>query len=115
MPYGARGVHCRCIASVVRTQLRAQKAHAELFETMAQIKRLEGLLPICAACKRIRNEGGNREIMEKYITAHSEARFSHSVCPECARKHPQYADEPAGARRLSEEPGTEVVRIEGLE
>ena len=85
------------IASVVRTQLRAQeRLNAELFDTMAQIKRLEGLLPICAACKRIRDERGEWERMEKYITTHSEARFTHSVCPECARKlYPQYVDKPA--------------------
>ena len=84
------------IASIVQTQLRAQeKLNAELFQMMAQIKRLEGLLPICAACKQIRNERGEWEVMEKYITAHSEAQFSHSVCPECARKlYPQYLDEP---------------------
>jgi hypothetical protein len=84
------------IASVVRTQLRAyEKLNAELFETMAQIKRLEGLLPICAACKQIRNDRGEWELMEKYITTHSEAQFSHSVCPECARQlYPQYLDEP---------------------
>ena len=82
------------IASVVRRQLRAQeKLNAELFETMAQIKRLEGLLPICAACKQIRNERGEWEVMEKYITTHSEAQFSHSVCPACARQlYPQYVD-----------------------
>lgn len=86
------------IASVVRTQLRArEKLNMELFETMAQIKRLEGLLPICAACKQIRNERGEWELIEKYITAHSEAQFSHSVCPECARRlYPQYLDEPEG-------------------
>jgi hypothetical protein len=86
------------IASVERTQLRAQeKLNAQLFDTMAQIKRLEGLLPICAACKQIRNEQGEWELMEKYITAHSEARFSHSVCPECARRlYPQYVKEPGG-------------------
>jgi hypothetical protein len=86
------------IASVVRTQLSAQeKLNAELFATMAEIKRLEGLLPICSACKQIRNERGEWELMEKYITTHSEAQFSHSVCPECARKlYPQYLDEPGG-------------------
>lgn len=88
------------IASVVRTQLRArEKLNTELFETMAQIKRLEGLLPICAACKQIRNERGEWELMEKYITAHSEAQFSHSVCPECARQlYPEYLDEPGGGK-----------------
>lgn len=91
------------IASVVRTQRRAQeKLHAELFETLAQNKRLEGLLPICAACKQIRNERGEWEVMEKYISAHSEAQFSHSVCPECARQiYPQYLDEPKGGEHLA--------------
>ena len=84
------------IASVVRTQLRAyEKLNTELFEMMAQIKRLEGLLPICSACKQIRNDRGEWELMEKYITTHSEAQFSHSVCPECARQlYPQYLDGP---------------------
>jgi K+-sensing histidine kinase KdpD len=83
------------IASVARRQMRAQeKLNAELFKTMAQIKRLEGLLPICAACKQIRNERGEWEVMEKYITTHSEAQFSHSVCPNCARQlYPQYVDD----------------------
>jgi hypothetical protein len=83
------------IASVGRRQLGAQeKLNAELFATMAQIKRLEGLLPICAACKQIRNERGEWEVMEKYITTHSEAQFSHSVCPNCARQlYPQYVDD----------------------
>lgn len=84
------------IASIVRTQLRARaKLDTELFEMVVQIKRLEGLLPICATCKQIRNERGEWERMEKYITAHSEVQFSHSVCPECARKlYPQYLDQP---------------------
>ena len=84
------------VASVGRRQLLAQeKLNTELFETMAQIKRLEGLLPICASCKQIRNDRGEWERMEKYITAHSEAQFSHSVCPECARKlYPEYLEEP---------------------
>ncbi len=84
------------IASVVRTQLRSQeKLNAALFETMAQIKRLEGLLPICASCKQIRNERGEWEVMEQYISDRSEAQFSHSVCPECARRlYPQYFNDP---------------------
>jgi hypothetical protein len=51
-----------------------------------RIKILEGILPICASCKRIRNDVGEYEQMEKYITEHSEAIFSHGICPECAKK-----------------------------
>ena len=51
-----------------------------------EVKALEGILPICASCKKIRNEHGEYEQMEKYVTEHSEASFSHGICPECAKK-----------------------------
>jgi len=51
-----------------------------------RIKILEGILPICASCKRIRNNKGEYEQMESYITDHSEALFSHGICPDCAEK-----------------------------
>jgi hypothetical protein len=44
------------------------------------------LLPICAACKKIRNDKGAWEQIETYIRDHSEADFSHSICPDCAKK-----------------------------
>ncbi len=52
----------------------------------SEIKVLSGLLPICASCKRIRNEDGNWSNIEQYIDEHSEAEFSHGICPDCARK-----------------------------
>ncbi len=51
-----------------------------------QVKLLEGLLPICASCKKIRDEKDEWQVLEAYITKHSEARFSHGVCPDCAKK-----------------------------
>ncbi len=63
----------------------------ELQEALSQVKALSGLLPICASCKRIRNDEGNWEQMEAYIRDRSEAKFSHGICPECARK--LYADQ----------------------
>lgn len=56
-------------------------------ELQRQVKVLEGLLPICAFCKNIRNETGEWERLEKYISRRSEARFSHGVCPSCGEKH----------------------------
>ncbi|MBZ0220503.1 MAG: PAS domain-containing protein [Candidatus Methylomirabilis sp.] len=58
----------------------------ELQEALGKIKTLSGLLPICASCKRIRDEKGNWSSMEKYIEKHSEAEFTHSICPECEEK-----------------------------
>jgi len=51
-----------------------------------RIRILEGFIPICASCKKIRNAEDQWEEMEKYITKHSLARFSHSICPSCARQ-----------------------------
>lgn len=51
---------------------------------------LEGMLPICGFCKRIREENGGWRQLESYIAEHSEAKFSHTFCPECGRTH--YAD-----------------------
>ena len=52
-----------------------------------RVKVLEGLVPICAFCKNIRNEAGEWERLEKYISRRSEAEFSHGVCPSCNEKH----------------------------
>ena len=52
-----------------------------------RVKVLEGLVPICAFCKNIRNEAGEWERLEKYISRRSEAEFSHGICPSCSEKH----------------------------
>jgi PAS domain S-box-containing protein len=63
----------------------------ELQEALKKVKLLSGLLPICASCKKIRNDKGYWEQMEIYIRDHSEADFSHSICPECMGKlYPEY-------------------------
>ena len=51
-----------------------------------EIRHLEGLLPICASCKKIRDGHGNWLQIEGYIRDHSDAEFSHSICPDCAKK-----------------------------
>lgn len=63
-----------------------KKREKELEEALAQIKSLKGLLPICASCKKIRNDQGFWEQIECYIRDHSEADFSHRICPDCARR-----------------------------
>lgn len=57
-----------------------------LRQSLAQVTVLEGLLPICASCKKIRNDQGNWEQMERYIQDRTTAKFSHGYCPDCARK-----------------------------
>jgi PAS domain S-box-containing protein len=66
---------------------KREKLLNELQETLAHVKTLSGLLPICAHCKKIRDDGGYWNQIEKYIKDHSEVDFSHSICPECMKKH----------------------------
>ncbi len=57
-----------------------------LTKVLNQVKILRGLLPICAACKKIRDDYGNWRQLEKYISENSEAIFTHGICPECVQK-----------------------------
>jgi DNA-binding response OmpR family regulator len=59
----------------------------ELERALKQVHRLEGLLPICSYCKRIRNEQDYWERVDNYISQHANVRFSHNICPECYEKH----------------------------
>lgn len=68
----------------MRTRLETR--NRELEEALAKVKTLEGLLPICAWCKKVRNDTGYWEQIERYISAHSNAAFTHGVCPECEKK-----------------------------
>ncbi|MGB9439801.1 MAG: PAS domain-containing protein, partial [Desulfobacterales bacterium] len=57
-----------------------------LQDSLAKIKTLSGMLPICASCKKIRDDKGYWNQIETYLHRHSEAEFSHGICPECAKK-----------------------------
>jgi DNA-binding response OmpR family regulator len=57
-----------------------------LQQSLARVKQLEGIIPICMYCKKIRDEQNSWQQLEKYITGHSEAFFSHGICPHCAEK-----------------------------
>jgi len=59
----------------------------QLEEARSRIKVLGGLLPICMYCKNIRNDDGYWAQLEEYIDEHSEAQFSHSICPDCMKEH----------------------------
>jgi len=58
----------------------------ELQDALAQIKTLSGLLPICASCKKIRDDKGYWNQIEEYVSKHSEAKFTHGICPECTQR-----------------------------
>jgi DNA-binding response OmpR family regulator len=74
----------RNLAKAQQALLEAQKA--ELETSLARVRRLEGILSICMYCKRIRAENDAWQQLESYISQHSDARFSHGLCPNCARR-----------------------------
>lgn len=63
-----------------------RRAQKDLEEAVKEIKTLKGIIPICASCKNIRDDKGYWNQIESYIKEHSDADFSHSICPECAKK-----------------------------
>ena len=82
----------RCMGTILlererqRHQEEREKLIAELQDALSKVKLLSGFIPICASCKKIRDDQGFWNQLEKYIQDHSEAEFSHSICPDCAKK-----------------------------
>lgn len=71
------------MANGQRVEAELEGVLAELRRSLAEMKTLRGLLPICSHCKRLRDEHGVWHRLEEYISARSEAEFSHGICPEC--------------------------------
>ncbi|MFT5701335.1 MAG: PAS domain S-box-containing protein [Desulforhopalus sp.] len=80
------------LRSLYHTKLQEQTL-VELQSAFAEIKTLKGIIPICMHCKGIRDDEGYWNKLEKYITKHSDAQFSHGICEKCFKKHyPQVTD-----------------------
>ena len=87
------------------SQLRNEELISKLREALDKVKTLSGFLPICASCKKIRDDQGYWNQIESYITHHSEAVFSHGICPDCAQKlYPEYfsPDNPPDPKKTRE-------------
>lgn len=91
-----------CLVSVITditAQLNEQRERERLLadreKALAEVRVLSGLLPICSACKKIRDDKGYWNQIETYIHEHSDAEFTHGMCPDCMRRlYPEYADDP---------------------
>ncbi|MBI2682385.1 MAG: PAS domain S-box protein [Acidobacteriales bacterium] len=70
-----------------RAELERERLIAELQDALGKVKTLSGLLPICAWCRKIRDDEGKWNSLEAYITQRTEAKPTHGLCPECAQKH----------------------------
>lgn len=72
-----------------------RRMNAELRQALLTVKRLSGMLPICAHCKRIRDEQGHWQDVEAYIRDHAEVEFTHGLCPDCTVElYPDYRKKP---------------------
>jgi ligand-binding sensor domain-containing protein len=72
---------------------RARELEAGIADALSKVRTLRGLFPICASCKKIRDDKGYWSQIEGYVREHSEAEFSHSICPDCIRDlYPDYAE-----------------------
>lgn len=72
-------------------EMERDRLITELSEALKQVRTLSGLLPICSNCRRIRNDKGYWERLEEYIKEHTDADFSHGICPECRAKiYPEF-------------------------
>lgn len=84
----------RDISDRKQTEAEREQLVGELREALASVKTLHGLLPICANCKKVRDDEGYWEDVEEYVARHSEAAFSHGICPECLKQlYPKHRPE----------------------
>jgi DNA-binding NtrC family response regulator len=84
------------IIRTIRYAIERQRLMTELKKALDHIKQLQGMLPICSVCKKIRDDKGYWNQIESYISEHSEVKFSHGLCPECAKNlYPDYYSEEA--------------------
>ena len=76
----------RDISQRKQAEEEREKLIAELQSALAEVKTLTGFIPICAACKKIRDDQGYWNQIEAYVQEHSNAEFSHSICPDCIKE-----------------------------
>ncbi len=75
------------------------KEKKKLEKALAEVKTLSGLLPMCASCKKIRDDKGYWNAVEQYIGERTDTKFSHGICPDCMKKlYPEYADDFLGKK-----------------
>ena len=77
---------------VIQLERTLRDKNAALSDALAQVRQLKGIVPICIHCKKIRNDENYWQQVEVYVADHTEADFSHSICPQCLEEHyPDYA------------------------
>ncbi len=88
-PFDAEELRARVGVGLRLLELQASKLRqmAELQEALEHVRMLQGILPICMHCKKVRDDDGYWEQVEAYVSRHADVTFSHGICPECMAKH----------------------------
>lgn len=88
-PYSWEELHARVRVGqrVVELQQALMRRVRELQDAMSHIKLLQGIIPICMHCRKIRNDQESWQQMESYMQEHADVQFSHGICPECVTEH----------------------------
>lgn len=82
--------------NLVRSNKEKEQAIEKLNRSIEEIKTLQGIIPICLHCKKIRDDEGFWQAVEEYVQYRTEAQFSHALCPDCAKEfYPEFVEEPA--------------------
>jgi hypothetical protein len=76
----------RVTKELLENQAKLKQINSELQHVLSEVKTLSGLLPICANCKKIRDDRGYWNRIESYISHHTNADFTHGICPDCMRE-----------------------------
>ena len=101
-PFDAGELRARVEVGRRMIEMRFQLAEKveELEQALDQVRTLRGIVPICASCKNVRDDQGYWNRVETYLTEHTEAEFSHAVCPDCMKRlYPQFKDDDSGVRK----------------
>ena len=95
-PFKAAELRARIQAGerIVKLERNLKNSITELEKALSEVKTLQGILPVCAWCKRVRDDSDYWQTVENYISNHSEAEISHSICPTClAERYPDDKEE----------------------
>jgi PAS domain S-box-containing protein len=95
---GYQGI-IRDVTERKRAEEALEEERRRLQKALEDVRTLRGIVPICASCKKIRDDKGYWNQVEKYVSEHSEAEFSHGICPECLKKfYPEFAQDESQAK-----------------
>jgi CheY-like chemotaxis protein len=94
-PFRERDLHIAIQFALYKAKMEAERNALvrQLQDALAKVKTLSGLIPICASCKKIRNDEGFWDEVESFISSHTDAEFSQELCPECAKKDAPDSDD----------------------